>query len=79
MYTKVPSNITEKMPSDSREVADFDFQLQQSVVALEELNNNLIVDTAIIYSMADIPKDGETDKLSPALIRDDILSWGYSW
>ncbi|KAL4230338.1 hypothetical protein ACF0H5_010721 [Mactra antiquata] len=72
------AQLQENMPSDSREVADFDFQLQQSVVALEELNNSLVVDTAIIYSMADVPKDDETEKLAPALIRDDILGWGYS-
>lgn len=67
------------MPASSREVADFDIELQQSVVALQELNNNLVVDTAILYSMADVPNPGDSNKLAPSQIRDDIRSWGFSW
>lgn len=66
------------MPSDSREVADFDFHLQQSLVALEELNNDLVVDVAIIYCQADVPAADDTESLAPALIRDDIKGWGHS-
>jgi len=66
------------MPSDSKEVADFDIQLQQSLVALEELNNDLVVDTAIIYSKLDVPDKDDDKSLAPSMIRDDVNSWGYT-
>ncbi|XP_060554389.1 uncharacterized protein LOC132715413 [Ruditapes philippinarum] len=68
----------QKLPADTKEVADFDIQLQQSIVALQELNNDLVVDTAILYSMADVPGPDETDKLPPKLIYEDIIKWGYT-
>ena len=71
--------VSEKLPTTSRDVADFDIQLQQSIVALEELNSVLVRDIAIIYSSANIPPPGDKDALSPTMIRDDIVTWGYSW
>ena len=71
--------LTEKLPADSKEVADFDIQLQQSIVALQELNNDLINDTAILYSMADVPGPDETNKLAPKQIYGDIIKWGFTW
>ena len=70
---------SEKLPTTSRDVADFDIQLQQSIVALEELNSDLIRDTAIIYSSANVPNPNDKDAVPPSLIRDDIVKWGYSW
>lgn len=67
------------MPAESREVADFDVQLQQSLVALQELNNELTMDAAIIYCKDDVPKPGDKVTIPPALIRDDLQDWGYHW
>ncbi|KAK3588393.1 hypothetical protein CHS0354_028970 [Potamilus streckersoni] len=67
----------EKMPSDSREVADFDFQLQNSLVALDTLSNEMSTDVAIIYCRADIPTKDHPDMMPPSLIRDDCVKWGY--
>ena len=67
------------MPADSREVADFDVQLQQSLVALQELDSELTMDTAIIYCSADVPKPGDKTTIPPSLIRDDLVEWGYQW
>ncbi|XP_052813517.1 uncharacterized protein LOC128240741 isoform X2 [Mya arenaria] len=72
------AQLQEKMPTDSREVADFDFQLQQSIVALQELNNELVVDCAIIYAVLDIPGPNDSDAISPFQIRDDIIGWGHT-
>ena len=67
------------MPAESREVSDFDIQLQQSLVALQELNNDLIIDAAIIYCKDDVPKPGDKTTIPPSLIRDDLVDWGYQW
>ncbi|KAH3826817.1 hypothetical protein DPMN_128729 [Dreissena polymorpha] len=67
------------MPADSREMAEFDFHLQQSIVAFEELNSDLGVDVAILYSRLDLPQAGDDDALSPLQIRDDIIEWGHTW
>ena len=67
------------MPAESTAVADFDMQLQQSIVALQELNNDLVVDVAIIHSQEDVPDAGDEERLSPFKIREDILSWGHTW
>ncbi|KAL3880394.1 hypothetical protein ACJMK2_032638 [Sinanodonta woodiana] len=67
----------ERMPSDSRHVADFDFQLQSSLVALDELSNEMLTDVAIIYCRADIPTKDHPDMMPPSLICDDCVNWGY--
>ena len=60
-------------------MSDFDVQLQQSLVALQELDNELTMDTAIIYCSEDVPKPGDTNTIPPSLIRDDLVDWGYQW
>ncbi|XP_052285089.1 uncharacterized protein LOC127881358 isoform X1 [Dreissena polymorpha] len=72
------AQLQEKMPADSREMAEFDFHLQQSIVAFEELNSDLGVDVAILYSRLDLPQAGDDDALSPLQIRDDIIEWGHT-
>ena len=69
--------VSEKLPTTSRDVADFDMQLQQSIV--EELNSDLVRDIAMIYSSTNISPPGDKDALSPTMIRDDVVTWGYSW
>jgi hypothetical protein len=63
------------MPDDRN--SDFDIHLQNSISALQSINNDIEYDVAVLYCQADVPPSSKKDLINPRDVKKDLLAWNY--
>ncbi|XP_061180809.1 uncharacterized protein LOC133189455 [Saccostrea echinata] len=75
-HTVAMTQLLAIMPDDRN--SDFDIHLQNSISALQSINNDIEYDVAVLYCQADIPPKGKKDLINPKEVKNDLLAWNYS-
>jgi hypothetical protein len=58
---------------------DFDAHLQRAISALQDLNDTMVTDVAVLYSANDLPAPGGGgNRVHPMTFHNDLTAAGYN-
>ncbi|XP_062577865.1 uncharacterized protein LOC134239727, partial [Saccostrea cucullata] len=75
-HTVAMTQLLAIMPDDRN--SDFDIHLQNSISALQSINNDIEYDVAVLYCQANVPPKGKNDLINPKEVKNDLRAWNYS-